>query len=303
MCLALLVALPKSPLATTWEAAIAAVESRATEYSKRADALGYPISVGTALNELHVPIHQCAILGRMLGKAELIVDLEPEYPAISRTGYEFRVAAISLNNWAFTARRLLKLDEPRRVRTWNLDCAGQHGIPSSAAIPQEDGAAFFDVIDGQGIRILGDVTTGFAQRLIDAVQALPAVQFVALGSGGGSVVEALLAGRYIRSRNLATTLWNNCYSACSLVFLGGNKRTIWSPYPKLGFHMVSVRGDAVPANHAIYGEIAMYSQQMGADPATVVGAMLRAPPTSMHYLDHDQMCRAKIVTWIQRSCF
>jgi len=36
-----------------------------------------------------------------------------------------------------------------------------------------------------------------------------------------------------------TTLFADGCSACPLIFLGGVECTIWSPYPRLGFHQVS----------------------------------------------------------------
>lgn len=289
--------------ASTWEDAIGNVEAKAADYHRRATDLGFPVHAGTALNELDIPIHRCSILGRMLGKTSLITHLEKDYPTTSTTGAEFWYAAISLGNWAYTARNLLELDEARRVRYWNLDCVGQHGISGSAYLEEKASRAFFDVVEGKVIRILGNVTTGFAKRLEIALLENPRVELVALGSGGGVVSEALVAGRLIRGRKLSTTLWNNCYSACSLVFLGGVDRTIWSPYPKLGFHMVSAGGVAVPSHSDVYAAIDRYATSMSVVSSTLIGAMLSARPDTMRYLSHDEMCRSRITTWIQRSCW
>lgn len=185
--------------AVTWAEAITTVEKRARDFHDKATALGFPVHAGTAFNELDVPIHQCSILGRMLGKDALIKHLEKDYPTTSKTGAEYRYAAISLGNWASVAGFLLKLDEARRVRSWNLDCAGQHGIPTSAYIEQPNATAFFDVVDGKVLRILGDVTEGFADRLYTALRQNPGTELVALGSGGGLIAEAMTAGRLIRT--------------------------------------------------------------------------------------------------------
>ena len=58
------------------------------------------------------------------------------------------------------------------------------------------------------------------------------------GSGGGYIDEAMKAGAYIRRKELGTTLYINCDSACPLVFMAGVERLNWSPYPKLGFHQI-----------------------------------------------------------------
>lgn len=257
---------------------------------------------GTMFNELDVPIHACSILGRLLKRESLVKHLELKYANQSEDGSEFRYAVISLGNWAHIARRLLKLDEPRRIEAWNLDCGGQHGIPAGARIISRSSIAFFDR-NGNVLRILGDVTDGFAETFRTALQANRGVDTIALGGRGGSVLEAISAGRIIRASGLKTTFWNNCYSACSLVFLGGTTRTIWSPYPKLGFHKMSVNGVAIPVNHPAYAGVAKYAGEMGVEWSVLIKAMLSAEPSSMKYLSHDEMCASRITTWIQRSCF
>ena len=296
------IAFPAQAIANQWDEAIAKAEKRAQNYHDRATALGFPVHAGTMFNELDVSVHACSILGRLLKRESLIKHLEQKYPNQSKDGSDFRYAAISLDNWALTARRLLKLDEPRRIEAWNLDCVGQHGIPAGAQIVSRRSTAFFDR-DGNVLRILGDVNGGFAEKLRIALKANRGVDTVALGSGGGSVLEAVSAGRIIRANGLETTLWNNCYSACSLVFLGGTRRTIWSPYPKLGFHKMSTNGVAIPANHPAYAGVAKYAGEMGVEWSVLIKAMLSAEPSSMKYLSHDEMCASRITTWIQRSCF
>lgn len=288
--------------ARTWEEPIADAQRRAAEYNRAADARGAPVFLGTGSNNLDVPMHTCSILGKLLDRSQFVGHLEREYPPLSiAEGDWLRGAALSLSNWVSIARQLLETDRPRRVEMWNLDCVGQHSIPAAAYIGQR-AAAFFDVFGDSTIRILGEVTPGFADRLGKALQANPRVTVVALGSGGGSVLDAIAAGRLIRQKGLKTTLWNGCYSACSLVFLGGTFRGITSPYPKLGFHMASVGGKAIPANHAIYGEIAAYAREMGVDDAAVIRAMMSATPQDMHYPKLEDMCRARIASWIQRIC-
>jgi hypothetical protein len=258
-------------------------------------------------NELDVPEHTCAILGRMLNKTILIKHLEKPYPKKSKTGEEFRLAAISIGNWAYNAELILRLDEARRIKSWNLDCVGQLGIPASAYIVGKGVPTFYDIdrsnaADNASLRILGDVEAGFSEKLRDAIKLNPDVNYVSLGSGGGSVVEALEAGRLIRRLNLETGLWNNCYSACSLVFLGGVERKIWSPYPALGFHMVSRNGVPEPSNSGVYEKIKEYASEMGVDHRAVISAMLAASPNELHYLEPKKMCKAAIATWIQRWC-
>jgi hypothetical protein len=112
----------------------------------------------------------------MLGKKETIAHLEVEFPKVSKDGQEFRFAALSLSNWGYTARRLLKENQPRKVAMWNLDCVGSLGIPTSASIDAPVGyqTTFYDLDgDGHTLRVLGAVTAGFSAKLMAALDAHP----------------------------------------------------------------------------------------------------------------------------------
>lgn len=297
--------LPSASQALSWEEAIARVDARSERYWQRAEALGLPIrALGSGLNELHVEEHTCSILGRMLNKDALIENLEKStnFDLQNADFMTYGMAAHSLDNWVYTAKRLLKFDNDRRIEVWNLDCVGRMGITVSASIPNGSRKTFFDV-DGDTIRILGDVTPGFSEKLRNAVTSNPKVNTVALGSAGGSVYEALEAGLFIRRMGLTTTLYNNCYSACPLVFLGGVRRTIWSPYPKLGFHQMSLSdGQVVPFDDPNYSEITSYVRSMGADSEYVLNQMFAADPSQMNEPDHVEFCQSRVATWVQRWC-
>jgi hypothetical protein len=201
----------------------------------------------------------------------------------------------------------VRLDEARRIKEWNLDCAGKLGISSSAYVVDNGAATFYDVDRTNGVGnitlvIRGDVEVGFAEKLRQAIKLNPDVEFIGLGSGGGSVSEALEAGRLIRRLKLKTMLWNNCNSACTLVFFGGVERLIWSPYPDLGFHMVSRNGIAEPTSSGVYEKIGRYATEMDVDPRAVISAMLAAAPNELHYLRQEKLCKAAIATWVQRAC-
>jgi hypothetical protein len=289
--------------AVTWREAIAVVKSNSKAMSEKADAMGYPISLGTAINGYRVPEHYCAILGRMLGKAGAIKHLEFEPPKVSSDGYEFRLEALSLDNWVAVAENVLRLSEPQRVKIWDLDCVGHLDVPVSEYIGSATSGTFYAVVnDGYVLRIIGDVEVGFADKVAAALSENPSVEVVALGSAGGIVSEALKAGIEIRTRRLKTTLWNNCYSACPLVFLAGVDRMIWSPYPELGFHQISVGQRAIPEDDPLYSVVRDYAASMGADGDEVLRQMLAAAPSSMNVPELQLLCDAKIALWVQRAC-
>ena len=256
-------------------------------------------------NDVDLPEHTCYSLGVLLGLEanvrHLRFDRRSHSARTADEANELRIKARSLDNFSSAANASLQESEKRRSIAWNLDCAEKYGVSH-----QQNGApTFYEVTNGgRGIKILGAIEVGFTEKLRATLARSPKVEFVALGSGGGSVAEAIASGRLIRSKRLATTIWNNCYSACPLVFLGGVERHIHSPYPSFGFHQISTPTGAISKNSPIYDHVADYIREMGANDQFVVAAMLRAAPAEMNmvYGADIRLCRARVATWIQRAC-
>ncbi len=294
-----------------WPMAIAAVSESAAAYQDYAEAKsgnGLGGMVGQIGAALDIERHSCAILGRMLGRLDEIAALEKiDYPTLNNQldDYEAAMFASSLKNWVGMAKWALALNEADRINRWNLDCVGQMGIPASAPISHESSDALFayDRQTGQ-LTVYGDIDTGFYDRFLKQLVRSDGVKEVLLGSGGGSVRDAIMAGREIRKRNLDTTLSGNCYSACPLVFAGGKNRTVWAVVRHdFGFHQVSLRdGEAVPDDHPVYETIAAYLTEMGVDAQNYLSWMYRAPPTDMYIPDIRATCAPKLVTFVQRIC-
>lgn len=292
---------PSAVMSMSWDAAIEAVEAKSKRYFDIAQSMNAGF-LGTAFNEIGVPRHRCSILGRMLKMQKFSAHLDvPEYEK-PVTGQQFLEESQSLENWAYHARKLKELPKSRKIRVWNSECAGRMGIPVSVRIEEAVSQAFYDVRNGS-LHVFGPVTKGYHSRLVKALNSHPKIKEIALGSDGGNVREALLAGAEIRKRGLNTTLWNPCYSACPLVFLGGVERTIWSPYPELGFHKISDgNGNPVPLASDVYQVVYQYVRAMGADPDLTLAFMLSAEPSDMHSPKLMDLCRANVADWIQRAC-
>ncbi|MBO0905408.1 hypothetical protein [Jiella sonneratiae] len=261
-------------------------------------------AVGTALNEVDVDVHTCHILSIFLDKQHLTPKLvaKVEHEPDSDPGFDEGVEGNSRSNWANLAKTFLAESQVERIRAWNLDCVGKFGISGRDYIREGDRRALVER-DGDGIRVLGNVEKGFAEELEAAVAANPGVTRILLGSAGGNVGEAVKAGRFIREKKLDTELYNNCESACSLVFLGGVERRIWSPYPTLGFHRISSGGKAIADRSEVYDKVRAYADELGADGARVVGFMKKAGVKSMHRPEMDALCAANVATAVQRVCF
>ena len=272
---------------------------------------------GTSFNSAGVPQHWCSILGRLLGMTDLIEHLEREYtraeditnPNLSDLErQDLSIDLLELDNWVSVAYQIGEMSHDRRVEYWNLECAGQLNIPISAYIESGNTEEFHDIfVDHNGnevfLRVLGDVVDGYSDRLESALDAHPDVEAVLLGSEGGNVREAILAGLLIRSRGLNTLAWANCYSACPLVLLGGVNRDMWRPYSEVGFHRVSVSdGSTLPNTARVYEIIADYARTMGADPNRVLAFMFSATPDEIAVPDFHDLCSTRVLTWIQGIC-
>lgn len=157
--------------------------------------------------------------------------------------------------------------------------------------------------EGTQLRVYGDIDTGFAERFQQALNANRSVTEVTLGSGGGSVQDALIAGLLLRSRGLDTTIYGNCYSACPLVFLGGNDRVVWAAPYRLGFHQIYTgAGVPIPLDDQIYELIVQYVAEMGGDPSRVLAWMFSAGPSEMFEPEPEDLYAAKVATFVQRIC-
>jgi hypothetical protein len=274
-----------------------------------ADKIDNHFHIGQANNEVDAPQHSCYALGKMLGLDTLVQHLKinylPDYSdKTSDNAFDMRLAAQSLANFVYITTRIISEDHDHRVIQWNLDCSGNFNIPQHY-IKETGTRSFYQIKnDGTVLQVLGAIEIGFSNKIINAINNNPKVETISLGSGGGSVYEAIRAGHFIRSRNLETTLWNNCYSACPLVFISGIKRMIWAPYPSLGFHQVYDNAGAVPFDSQVYRDISNYLRTMEVDDHFVLKNMLKSPPQSINMINgnSEDLCKSNVATWIQRGC-
>lgn len=292
-----------------WPKAIAAVEKTAGQYIdfglRESGSTSLQQGIGIIGLTQDIEKHRCAILGRMLGKIEAIAELEQfDYPPMSSDldPYEAMMIGASLDNWVGSAKAALEQSEDERINTWNLDCVGTL-VPASEGIASDRPDAVVSA-DGGTLRFYGNIDAGFFDRFLEELNKHPNVREISLGSGGGSVKDALLAGREIRNRGLDTVLYGNCYSACPLVFVGGVNRILWATVRHdFGFHRLSIRdGSPLPDDHAIYGLIAEYLVEMGVDAETYIGWMQSADPSDMYSPEPWDLCEPGVTTFVQRIC-
>jgi Clp protease len=89
----------------------------------------------------------------------------------------------------------------------------------------------------------GDIGLGSAKALARAVHANPELTLLEIESFGGLVREEDLIVDIVRNRKMDTLVLGKCASACTDVFLAGNRRYV-GPNARLGFHQSGFTGRA-----------------------------------------------------------
>lgn len=122
---------------------------------------------------------------------------------------------------------------------------------------------------------------------------------VIINSNGGSVAEALDMGQFIRQMGFDTEVDSECYSACTIAFLGGVHRYV-DRNAMFGVHRVSSASpldstSALDLGQISIVEIAEYAEFMGIG-TRFVSTMMEAGPNEINLLSHDQLSQYEIIT-------
>ena len=148
--------------------------------------------------------------------------------------------------------------------------------------------------NGEMLEFSGGITFGTAREFESFLNAMPNVRLVRLKSIGGRIREAQKMSDMIRARKLATFVMDDCLSACTIVFLGGDERGMLAT-ARLGFHQPSFGGmTAEDRKAAITRErVRLQSFGLSKDFAEHANA---APPNSMWYPEKEELVREHVVT-------
>ena len=95
-----------------------------------------------------------------------------------------------------------------------------------------------------------ELFSAFEQTLADN----PGVKSVVLGSAGGYVFVARAMALQILERSLDTHIATHCYSACTVAFLAGERRTM-AKSAKLGFHQYKLESGNQPELISVADEL------------------------------------------------
>lgn len=95
--------------------------------------------------------------------------------------------------------------------------------------------------NGHTLVIDGRLGVGAARQVQEALDANPTIRTVVTAGPGGRANAAYQIYELIRARRLDTRATRTCYSACTVMFLGGVQRSLGSA-GRLGFHRTSFPG-------------------------------------------------------------
>ncbi|WGF86953.1 hypothetical protein [Marinivivus vitaminiproducens] len=149
--------------------------------------------------------------------------------------------------------------------------------------------------------IEGSIGTGFAVDLERLLKTRPDIGTFLLRSGGGSLVESLLAGMMVRRHGRSTAVLDTCASACIYLYAGGTER-IARVGARLGVHQIRVgaEDDRIEAG-ALQDALAWiqdYLTEMSISPS-LLNLSLTAPADTMRWLSPSQMTQTGLVTtWL-----
>jgi hypothetical protein len=179
--------------------------------------------------------------------------------AASATATVFGIAGsvwLSIGIWrsAWYAKRAFWGIAARVVVTLSLLVLGSralmYGVPYSAeayriAVAGDDTPPhqLRLVRNGQGLEISGGIDFGTAHDVQAVLSAAPGVRTVDLNSIGGWTAEAAKLRDIVQQRHLATYTSDMCASACTMVYLAGQRRYL-GPHGRLGFHRSSFAGQS-----------------------------------------------------------
>lgn len=147
--------------------------------------------------------------------------------------------------------------------------------------------------DGRTMQLNGPIGAGDARRLREMLEASPAVRLLEVASPGGRLTEAERMVALIRQRTLGTRAIGNCESACTLVFLAGNRRQMM-PGAQLGFHRAS-SGSFNPAFDEIANQELARTYRRMELPEDFIRKMLDTPSRRMWYPAADDLVRHALI--------
>ena len=161
-------------------------------------------------------------------------------------------------------------------------------------MPRSESGAFRDTAL---VYLDGRIDAGAPDRLAEALSGVDGRIAIWLNSPGGNLFAGMQLGRVIRKHGASThiidpqtLLPGECYSACSLAFLGGAYR-FSDNGARYGVHRASLRGGPRTGDpdldQDLSSAIRAYIREMGVD-ARLLDLWLKARPDEMYVLSQQE---------------
>jgi hypothetical protein len=169
------------------------------------------------------------------------------------------------------------------------------------------------------IEVFGNAWTIFADGIIDADSGARLKQFIQdkniprksmliLNSPGGSLIGGMELGRAIRDAGLITDVGRSvgdttkpmvageCYSACTLAFLGGEFRYLSedSRYGVHRFYSQTKSDQDSDVAQIVSASVVQYTRDMGVDTA-FLSEMTKAGRTEINFISRDDLVRLNVI--------
>ena len=147
--------------------------------------------------------------------------------------------------------------------------------------------------DGKELELSGGINIGLFDELNHKLSTTHNVEVIHVNlSLGGLVDEAKKIRKLINDHNLTTYVSSDCISACSIVFLGGEKRYI-KDGAKLGFHAYSFPG-FTEKDFNYYADDKKYLAELGIK-NNFIEKIFNTPKDDMWYPTHAELKEANII--------
>lgn len=173
-----------------------------------------------------------------------------------------------------------------------LDRIAQRNMPPiKNPINQNTGVTLIPTV----VMLSGDIDFVMFDALEDALAEHETLKRVALDSHGGRVFAARAIARLVRENKLDTHVEGMCASACTLVYIAGQTRSL-GPSGRLGFHGYASQSN-IQVNDATQEEAKDRATFLARGvSAAFVDKMFQAAPQDMWFPSAQELLEAKVVT-------
>jgi hypothetical protein len=197
--------------------------------------------------------------------------------------------------WANTARVMMCISVIAMTVRLERSLIPQVRVLASIAAGRDplDAARVEATPDGRTITLDGTFGEASVDKLQRVIDASPNATTLLLNSDGGRESAAEELALRVRQRHLNTLVQDRCLSACTFLFLAGNKREV-ADDAELGFHQSTVQGVSAMARTILDEKMAEYYRSYGV-PQWFIDRIVATPPESIWYPTRDELKEAGVL--------